>query len=199
MLLEWFYEGDVSELDPTQVMADLKLEPGQLDLILGCPPCQTFSTTGKRATVQDRRGTMLWQFLRFVEAFKPKAFLLENVRGLMSAALKHRPIKDRPDKKGPPLAEDEQPGSVLRSFIRDLHDAYRMDCFEVNAVNYGSPQLRERAMLVGNRFNRLAELLDDIYANKQKPAEGSHEACRVVYVKSHIRTRQWFTRGESVW
>lgn len=151
------YEGDISNFDPAKVMEELGLEPGQLDLILGGPPCQTFSTTGKRATVQDRRGTMLWQFLRFVEVMRPKAFLLENVRGLMSAALKHRPIKNRPEKGGPPLEDDEQPGSVLRSFIRDLHDAYRIDCFEVNAVNYGSPQLRERAILLGNRFNHLVE------------------------------------------
>lgn len=151
------YEGDISTFDPAQMMAKLGMKSGELDLILGGPPCQTFSTTGKRATVQDRRGTMLWQFLRFVDVFHPKAFLLENVRGLMSAALRHRHIKDRPEKGGPSLEEDEQPGSVVRAFLRDLHDAYRMDCFEVNAVNYGSPQLRERAILIGNRFNRVVE------------------------------------------
>jgi DNA (cytosine-5)-methyltransferase 1 len=164
------YECDISALDPLAVMSDLGLEVGQLDLILGGPPCQTFSTTGKRATVQDRRGTMLWQFLRFVEAMKPKAFLLENVRGLMSAALKHRTIKDRPEKGGSQLNDDEQPGSVLRSFIRDLRDAYRMDCFEVNAVNYGSPQLRERAILIGNRFNHVVEFPEPTHGhNEAKP------------------------------
>ncbi len=152
------YEGDISNFDPAAIMKELGLKPGELDLICGGPPCQTFSTTGKRATVQDRRGTMLWQFLQFIEVFQPKAFLLENVRGLMSAALRHRAIKDRPCKQGGTALEDEeQPGSVIRAFIRDLHDAYRMDCFEVNAVNYGSPQLRERAVLIGNRFNRLVE------------------------------------------
>ncbi|MGL4553789.1 MAG: DNA cytosine methyltransferase [Gemmataceae bacterium] len=154
------YQGDISQLDPVRVMSETGIEPGQIDLVLGGPPCQTFSTTGKRATVQDRRGTMLWQFLRFVEAFRPKAFLLENVRGLMSAALRHRQIKDRPDKGGAELDADERPGSVLRAFIRDLHDTYRLDCFEVNAVNYGSPQLRERAILIGNRFNRVADFPD---------------------------------------
>ena len=161
------YEGDISALDPSAMMADLGLKSGQLDLILGGPPCQTFSTSGKRASVQDRRGTMLWQFLRFVEAMKPKAFILENVRGLMSAALKHRAIKDRPEKGGPPFEDDEKPGSVLRSFIRDLHDAYRMDCFEVNAVNYGSPQLRERAVLVGNRFNQLVEFPEPTHGHNE--------------------------------
>ena len=124
---------------------------------MGGPPCQTFSTTGKRATVQDPRGTLLWQFLRYVQHFRPKMFVMENVRGLMSAALRHPPIKDRPDKGGPPLGPEEQPGSVIQSFLLDLRYAYRIDAFEVNAVNYGAPQLRERAIFVGNRFNRLVE------------------------------------------
>ena len=151
------YEGDIGGLDPQRVMDDVGLEPGQLDLIVGGPPCQTFSTTGKRATVQDPRGTLLWQFLRYVQHFRPKMFVMENVRGLMSAALRHRPIKDRPDKGGPPLGPEEQPGSVIQSFLLDLRYAYRIDAFEVNAVNYGAPQLRERAIFVGNRFNRLVE------------------------------------------
>ena len=144
-------EGDIRKLDPAKVMDDLGLKPGDLDLLIGGPPCQSFSTTGRRGTVQDPRGTLLWNFLKFVDVLRPKLFVMENVRGLMSAALRHRPIKDRPEKRGLPLEEDEQPGSVIRLFIKDLHDSYRLDCFEVNAVNYGAPQLRERAIFIGNR------------------------------------------------
>jgi DNA (cytosine-5)-methyltransferase 1 len=78
------------------------------------------------------------------------------VRGLLSAALRHRPIAERPDRAGPALNSDEEPGSVVRAFADDLEAipgaAYHMDCFEVNAVNYGAPQLRERAFFIGNRF-----------------------------------------------
>jgi DNA (cytosine-5)-methyltransferase 1 len=151
------YEKDIAALEPEIVMADLGVKIGEIDLIVGGPPCQSFSTTGKRGTVQDPRGTLLWQFLRFVEHIKPKMFVMENVRGLMSAALRHRPLKERPEKGGPPLVPDEEPGSVLRLFIEDLHNTYRMDCFEVNAVNYGAPQLRERVIFIGNRYNRLVE------------------------------------------
>lgn len=151
------YETDIHDLDPEGVMDELCLKQGDLDLIIGGPPCQSFSTTGKRGTVQDPRGTLLWRFLWFVQKMRPKMFLMENVRGLMSAALRHRPIKDRPDKGGPPLEPDEQPGSVIRLFIQSLRYAYRLDCFEINAVNYGAPQLRERAIFMGNRLNRLVE------------------------------------------
>lgn len=159
------YEGDVRVLSPDRIMRDLGLAVGELDLLIGGPPCQTFSTTGKRGTVQDPRGTLLWQYLKFIEALQPKVFLMENVRGLMSAALKHRPIKDRPDKGGPPLTDEETPGSVVRAFIQDLHGAYRVDCFEVNAVNYGAPQLRERAILIGNRYNHLIEFPEPTHGN----------------------------------
>lgn len=151
------YERDVATFDPQELMADLGLKPGELDLLVGGPPCQSFSTAGRRGTVQDTRGTLLWDFLRFVEVLQPRYFLMENVRGLLSAALKHRKLAERPEKGGAPLEEDEQPGSVLARFSKDLRaidPSYRLDCFEVNAVNYGAPQLRERVLFIGNRFNR---------------------------------------------
>lgn len=153
------YEGDIGDFSPEQVLADLGMKPGELDLLVGGPPCQTFSTAGRRQTVQDPRGTLLWQFLRFVKVMQPKFFLMENVRGLISAALCHRPIRERPEKGGPPLREDEEPGSVVRMFLSDLTggSAYRLDCFEVNAVNYGAPQLRERALFIGNRLGHVVE------------------------------------------
>jgi len=151
------YQGDISELDPYAVLEDIGVAPGELDLVVGGPPCQSFSTSGKRQAVQDRRGTMLWEFLRFIDAIQPKFFLMENVRGLMSSALKHRQIVYRPENGGRPLDPDEQPGSVVSQFITDLHGAYRMDVFELNAVNYGAPQLRERVLFVGNRLGRVVE------------------------------------------
>lgn len=155
------YNQDVRTLSAEQVLADLGLEVGELDLLVGGPPCQTFSTTGRRGTVQDPRGTLLWEFLRFVRVLQPKYFLMENVRGLVSAAVHHRPIAERPEKGGPPLTHEEEPGSVLRAFVGDLRASsgadYRMDVFEVNAVNYGAPQLRERVLFVGNRFGRQVE------------------------------------------
>ncbi len=163
------FEGDISSIDPHEVLSKIGLKPGELDLLVGGPPCQTFSTVGRRGTVQDPRGTLLWQFLRFVDAMKPKMFLMENVRGLLSAGLRHRPIAERPEKGGPPLEPDEEPGSVIRAFAEDLQNLdgarYHMDCFEVNAVNYGAPQLRERALFIGNRFNSRVDFPDPTHCN----------------------------------
>jgi DNA (cytosine-5)-methyltransferase 1 len=73
--------------------------------------------------------------------------------------LRHRPIAERPDKGGPPLEPDEQPGSAIEAWAGDLakigNGEYRVDCFEVNAVNYGAAQLRERVLFIGNRAGRV--------------------------------------------
>lgn len=167
------FQRDISKLGPEEVLEATGLKPGELDLLSGGPPCQSFSTVGKRGTVQDPRGTLLWDFLRFIRALRPKFFLMENVRGLLSAALRHRPIAQRPERGGPALEADEEPGSVVRMFAGDLQDLpeakYHMDCFEVNAVNYGAPQLRERALFIGNRYSTVVDFPDPTHGPPDRP------------------------------
>lgn len=166
------YEGDIAAFDPHKIMRELSLKPGDLDLLVGGPPCQAFSTAGRRKSVEDPRGTLLWQYLRFVEALQPKFFLMENVRGLVSAALRHRSLAQRPDQGGAVLADDEKPGSVIRLFVNDLQklngNSYHMDGFEVNAVNYGAPQIRERVLFIGNRFGRQIDFPDPTHGPDER-------------------------------
>src|SRR6266568_5099890 len=61
------FEADIRDLDPHEVLRTIGLAPGEVDLLVGGPPCQSFSTAGRRRTTQDPRGTLLWQFLQFVE------------------------------------------------------------------------------------------------------------------------------------
>lgn len=177
---------DIRAVDAAELMPSLGLKPGELDLLIGGPPCQSFSTAGRRGTVQDPRGTLIWEFLRFVEVFRPKYFVMENVRGLLSAALRHRPLAKRPDKGGPPLEQDERPGSVVRLFAQDLQklpdSSYHLDIFEVNAVNYGAPQIRERVLFFGNRFGRQVDFPEPTHG---EPNGGS-------------RLYPWRTLGEAI-
>jgi DNA (cytosine-5)-methyltransferase 1 len=145
---------DLFELSPEELMEKVGIRPGELDLLVGGPPCQSFSTAGRRQSIQDRRGTLLWRYLDFVAALQPKMFVMENVRGLMSAALLHRQIAERPESGGDDLAFEEMPGSVIRKFVDDLWQQtsgkYHVDAFEVNSANYGAPQIRERVVFIGN-------------------------------------------------
>lgn len=188
-------EADISALEPSDVFRDLEVDPASIDLIIGGPPCQSFSTAGKRGTTQDPRGTLLWDFLRFVEYVKPQMFLMENVRGLLSAALRHRPIADRPNKGGPPLTPEEEPGSVVRLFAEDLANlsgiGYHLDIFEVNSVNYGAPQIRERVLFIGNCYGRNVEF--------PRPTHGNmSSSSKQLSLFNEGHTLPWKTLGDAI-
>lgn len=192
------FEGDINGLDPAKVLEECGLKPGELDLLVGGPPCQSFSTAGRRRTTEDPRGTLLWQFLRFVEYMQPRFFLMENVRGLLSAALKHRPIAKRPGKGGPPLGPDEEPGSVVRLFAEDLQHisgSYHMDCFEVNAVNYGAPQLRERALFIGNHYDVVVDFPNPTHGT---PHANNGKGQLSFYNALGHKLKPWCTLGDAI-
>lgn len=189
-------EGDISTLNPKELLERLQISQGEIDVIVGGPPCQSFSTAGRRGTIQDPRGTLLWDFLRFVEFVQPKFFLMENVRGLLSAALKHRPIAERPDKGGRPLSPEEEPSSVVRLFARDLDriGGYHLDIFEVNAVNYGAPQIRERALFIGNRIGQ--------EVNFPEPTHGQNIRSKLLdelpLFERGVNLQPWKTLGDAI-
>lgn len=196
------FEGDISNIDPIKVLAAVGLRPGELDVLVGGPPCQSFSTAGKRGTTQDPRGTLLWQFLRFVEVMRPKVFVMENVRGLISAALRHTPVKERVMKGGKvTLDPDEMPGSVVQMFSRDLQaiagDEYHMDVFEVNAVNYGAPQIRERVLFIGNRFNAQVDFPAPTHCHPQELLNSS-EPIQSSLLDSRPDLKPWRSLGDAL-
>ena len=120
------------------------------DLIVGGPPCQAFSTAGKRKSFKDPRGNVFLYFIKMIDELKPKYFVIENVRGLLSAALKHRPHNMR-GKNFPPLTEEEAPGGVLNHILKELtNSGYKVSFNLYNSANYGVPQVRERIVLIGN-------------------------------------------------
>src|SRR5690348_3562928 len=79
------WQSDIVKAPAAAVMRRLKLKPGQLDLLAGCPPCQGFSTlrtSNGAIRKRDPRNNLVRQMLRFVRVLRPKAFMMENVPGL---------------------------------------------------------------------------------------------------------------------
>ncbi|VXB97750.1 DNA cytosine methyltransferase [Bacillus altitudinis] len=118
-----------------------------IDLFIGGSPCQSFSTAGKRQAFEDPRGQAMLKFADLVQEVQPKVFLLENVRGLLSSALKHVPISERNER---PLEPDEKQGSAFRHLL-DHFGNYEVSVELLNAANYGVAQTRERVFIVGVR------------------------------------------------
>ncbi|MGD8120784.1 DNA cytosine methyltransferase [Vibrio sp. TRT 2004] len=125
-------DGDINNVQPLELRNSLGLEKGELDLILGGPPCQGFSTHRiNNAGVNDPRNALLLRYFEFVNEFKPKAFLVENVSGLLWK--RHEEFLNKF------LSLAQKAGYVIKF------------CNAVNAKDYGVPQNRKRVFIYGVR------------------------------------------------
>lgn len=117
----------IEDVDTEKFRRRLKLEVGELDLLAGCPPCQGFSamtTLNGKLPKNDERNDLVFQFVRFVCEFLPKAIMMENVPG---------------------LADDDR----LACVRRDLEKlGYQSEVAVLNAADYGVPQRRRRMILL---------------------------------------------------
>jgi DNA (cytosine-5)-methyltransferase 1 len=120
---------------------------------------QPFTTHGLRQSISDARASGVWPtYLDYVTEFQPKALVIENVDGLLSAALQHRPLALRGNAK---IMEDprERKGSFLLWLLRELSArGYTVTWGLAEAADYGVPQLRQRTILIGVRSARPCSL-----------------------------------------
>lgn len=141
----------IENVTTQDILKTAGLKVGEVTMVAGGPSCQPFSTAGRRGSVNDPRGVMLHEFLRVIREAKPKFFVMENVRGVMSAALKHRPLKDR-GPGTPPLQPSEELGSAFAMILKELRaTGYYVVFGLVNAADYGVPQSRHRLLFIGSR------------------------------------------------
>lgn len=130
--------GDLRDLldnDPGLIsfMAHAGLVRGQAFAVVGGPPCQPFSTAGRRRGVDDNRGMLIFDYLRAVQAISPRFMILENVKGLLSSA-------------------GTADGSLLDEVLSTVNDiGYQAIWGVLDAVNFGAAQFRERVIIVASR------------------------------------------------
>jgi len=136
--IDYFAGAVVNNADICEVAGrDLSLG-NDVDLVVGGPPCQAFSSSGKQLSVLDARGKLVHEFLRVVDELKPKMFLFENVRGLVTAR----------DSLG-------EPGGVICDLLEQFHAVgYSCRATLLNSADYGSHQRRVRCFILASRQGR---------------------------------------------
>ncbi len=139
--------GDIRALQAEDLLGMTGLKPGEPFLICGGPPCQPFSTAGKRLGINDPRGSLFMDFIRMIDYIRPRFFVMENVKGIMSAPLKHIPNTQQDEQDSA-----QRPGTVLEVILSEFEKlGYKTVYGILDAVNYGVPQFRERFVLIGSR------------------------------------------------
>lgn len=161
------WEIDIAGIDAAK-LAERRKFKGDVFLMVGGPPCQSFSSGGKRAALTDPRGNLIYTYLNLVGQVRPQYFVLENVAQLVTAAVRHRPIAERPGKawnlssygndrtKGdssvPPMEPDELSGSAIRQVFAEVQSlGYAVNFAVLDAADFGAPQHRYRFVMIGSR------------------------------------------------
>lgn len=145
------FEKRLEEVPTAELLKAAGLSIGEVALVTAGPSCQSFSTAGGRGSIEDPRGTMFREFIRVVREAKPRFFVMENVTGVLSAAIKHRPLALR-GPGHPPLQPDEELGSAFALILKELASTGYHIVFDVlNAADFGVPQTRRRVVFIGSR------------------------------------------------
>lgn len=118
--------GDITKIESSEI-------PDGADVIIGGFPCQGFSVANNKRSMEDKRNFLYKEMLRIIKDKKPKYFVAENVKGILSM----------------------ENGKVIKMILNDFKElGYRVDYKLLNAAEYGIPQLRERVIIIGNRLNK---------------------------------------------
>ncbi len=131
---------NIKEYLSEQILADAGLKKGEVALVYGGAPCQSFSVFGQRKGMDDPRGTLLWDYLRVIRDIEPTCFIFENVAGLLT-------IDD---------------GKVFKQFLDELskdsegNSLYKISHYLLDAASYGVPQYRSRVIVFGTKDKEIS-------------------------------------------
>lgn len=137
------YHGDIAKLSVEEVLQRTGLQPGQLDVFDGSPPCQGFSTAGKR-DFGDDRNQLFREYVRLLRGLQPKVFVMENVSGMVKGKMK----------------------LIFVDILKELKaSGYQVSARLLNAMYFNVPQSRQRMIFIGVR--------DDLGIGPSHPAAES--------------------------
>lgn len=182
----------ITAVSSQEILKTSGLEPGELTLISAGPCCQSFSTAGKRHSVKDPRGNLFFNFRDVVGDLRPRFFIMENVKGMLSAAVRHRPLNER-GAGFPLLMRDEQLGSGLDLIRNEFAKLKYYVIFGLlNAANFGVPQKRWRVFFIGSRDGEDIRLPKDTHCDPELCDETGLPAWETLRSALHgVKSKKW--------
>jgi len=141
---------DICDVSTEQILIQAGLSVGETSVLSGGPPCQPFSSAGRRLSMSDARAKSLREFVRVVVQARPLFFVMENVASMLwiKSCLEGHPIVT-------PAYEHQEQGDLLTAFavLLDLlgSTGYTLSWTAINAADYGVPQIRKRIFVIGSR------------------------------------------------
>ncbi len=150
-------QGDIRKTPTSMILREGGLRVGETAIIFGGPPCQGYSTTNTRRTLDDPRNSLIFDFLRVVREAQPQFFIFENVPGFVS------------------MAENR----FLREFLKEAYNSYYELVYGlVEASEYGVPQHRCRFICNGTRRDIFE--IDDMLASLPAPQHFDTKDIKVI-------------------
>lgn len=147
--------GDLSNVKTSDILNKGGLKVTEPALVIGGPPCQSFSLAGKRMGMDDQRGKLVLEFIRVVRESLPKVFVMENVKGMVNWG-NGRAIEAIMNEISDPI------------IFENTEYTYNVDLAVLNSADYGAPQFRERVFLVGNRVGKKFQFPEPTHCNQLK-------------------------------
>lgn len=140
------YNKDIKDFGIADLEKDFGIKSGEIDLIIGGPPCQAYSTVGKRLA-NDPRGQLFQEYYRVLKEISPKAFIFENVKGLLSI----------------------RKGKLMQTILELFKSlGFKIKYKVLNAADYGTPQIRERVIIVGIKTEKEFEFPKPTHYNPRE-------------------------------
>jgi DNA (cytosine-5)-methyltransferase 1 len=137
---------DIRKISAANLLKEANLQ-GEIDIVLGGPPCQAFSVFGQRKGLGDPRGNLVWEYMRIIQEVQPKAFVFENVAGLKSI----------------------HGGTLYDEILEQLTGCgYTVSAHSYQVADFGIPQFRDRVFFIGARNGNSVPPMDPTHAGNHR-------------------------------
>jgi DNA (cytosine-5)-methyltransferase 1 len=122
---------NIKEISAKNLLDKADISRKNVDIVLGGPPCQSFSVFGKRKGLEDPRGNLVWEYLKIIQEVQPKAFIFENVAGIKTI----------------------HGGDLFKEILEELtlNGTYTVSAHSYQVAEFGIPQFRDRVFIIGAR------------------------------------------------